>query len=210
MELHRVQSEINAYVENVYSLSEFDEGHDRIVEIIASLKSQVIKRFFSKQYSLKARKTKALRKLYVEVLLRELSLGGAGTGQLIYREALFDRKTPPNVLHGKFNMSELKKHSLLSENHDNKGYHVHLCNKDKKRYQVIFTAVSSVNNEKAVKHDVYWELHAKGHADLTIDIPSRGASTRVEIYDGVVELLSGFSNSDRKQKSDKSWQLSTV
>ncbi|GHZ26466.1 hypothetical protein VCSRO123_3548 [Vibrio cholerae] len=208
MNLQKIQNEINDYVESVYFSSEFPEDQEGISKNIAFIKCEVIERIFSKQRSLKARKAKTLGKLYVEVLLREKHFGEDCIGQLIYREPLFDRNTPPNVLHGKFDMSELKRHQLFSENHSDKGYHVHLLNKVKKRYQVIFTAVTSVIDENNVDHDVYWETHAEGHADLTIDIPSRGKSVRIEIYDGVVDLLSGFSNDDRKQKSNKSHLLS--
>ncbi|MBV1842210.1 hypothetical protein [Photobacterium ganghwense] len=205
-----LQNEINDYVKSVYFSSKFPEDQEGISTSIALIKGKVIERFFSKQRSLKARKAKTLRKLYVEVLLREKRFGEDCIGQLIYREPLFDTNTPPNVLHGKFDMSELKKHQLFSENHSDKGYHVHLLNKAKKRYQVIFTAVTSMIDEKNVDHDVYWEPHAEGHADLTIDIPSRGKSVRIEIYNGVVKLLSGFSNDNRKQKSNKSQLLSTA
>ncbi|MFV7710365.1 hypothetical protein [Shewanella algae] len=209
VELQKIQNKINEYTrsKNVFFSSKLTEDHDDISKSIAIIKCKLIDQFFSEQRSIDAREAKALGKLYVEVLLTENSFGEDYIGQLIYREPLFDRNTPSNVLHGIFHMNKLKKHCLFSENHSNKGYHVHLLNKSRERYKVIFTAVTSSKN---FKNYVYWEPHAEGRTTLNIDIPSQGKSVRVEIYDGVVELLSNFSNRDRKKKSKKSQQLSTV
>ncbi|HHQ4805102.1 TPA: hypothetical protein ACSP27_003663 [Aeromonas veronii] len=207
MRLLWLQEQIEQYTSELIDERNSDFTQECIDDVLVKIRHVVYKRWLKPHGNLPTRKLRALRDLYVEIKIKVLPLDSENALELVHREYVFNSKTPPEILHALFGLSKLKKHLLESEDHGS-GFHVHLLNNENKRYQVIFTAETKngidERNNPINQHDVFWEPHAKGKADLTTNVPLYSKKKRNDIYTGVVSLLCGFEQNLRKQRSQKS------
>lgn len=202
-----LQEQIEQYTSELIDERNSDFTQECIDDVLVKIRHMVYQRLLKSHCYLPARKLRALRDLYVDIKIKVLPLDSGNALALVHREYVFNSKTQPDILHAFFDLSKLKKHSLESEDHGS-GLHVHLLNEKNKRYQVIFTAETKngidESNNPINQHDVFWEPHSKGKADLTTNVPLYSKKKRNDIYTGVVSLLCGFEQSLRKQRSQKS------
>lgn len=202
-----LQEQIEQYTSELIDEKNSDFTQECIDDVLVEIRHVVYERLLKSRYYLPARKQRALIDLYVDIKIKVLPLDSGNALALVHREHIFNSNTQPDILHALFDLSKLKKHFLESEDHDS-GLHVHLLNKENKRYQVIFTAETKSgvdeSNNPINQHDVFWEPHSKGKADLTTNVRLYSKKKRNDIYIGVVSLLCGFEQSLRKQRSKKS------
>ncbi|MFV7763303.1 hypothetical protein ACNPKZ_22525 [Shewanella algae] len=176
-------------------------------ETILAARKEVYEEEMKRLRQVKAGRRNLLLNDVIDIPLASLEVDSENDAILVIRTRVFTENTPKNVLYALFGLTALSKHQLESEEH-NSGLHVHLLNKDKKRYSVIFTAETkkAINSKgkKEVTHDVFYEPHSKGKSQLkSVNVSGYSKKKRTDIYNGVVKLLCGFDMDRRKRKSGK-------